>query len=95
MAWRFSLAAHTSAVSREILPVADSIQWVRRPHRKKQSQVDRLAVSKLNFRLVIAAKKFLRRIARPVIKPMVLGLPVNIRRLLVQNLQPAGRGVPR
>ena len=77
---------------REISPAAVSIRWVRRPHPRKQWQADLAAASKLNFRRAIAAKRFLRLIVRPVIRPTALACPANIRRWLVRNLQPAARG---
>ena len=50
------------------------------------------AASKLNFRRAIEAKRFLRPIVRPVIRPTALAWPANIHRWLVPNLRMEARG---
>src|SRR5437879_7946146 len=91
MAWRFSSAARTSAVTLEISPAADSIRWARHLHRRKQWQADQAVANKPNFRRAIAARKCSQPTVRLVIRPTALVWPVSIHRSLAQNLRPAAR----
>ena len=52
----------------------------------------RLAANKLNFRRATAARRFLRLIVRPVIRPTALAWPANIHRWPVLNLRMGARG---
>src|SRR4029078_11822676 len=89
------LSARPPGLTREIAQVPHPIRWGRRQHRRKQSQEDQAAASKLNFRRAIAAKRFLRQIVRTAIRLPVSEWLANIHRLPVRNLQPADRGAPR
>jgi len=83
----YGLAARISVVTPGISVVAGSIRWVHRLRQRKQPQV-LLAASKLrNYRRAIAAKRFLPRIVRRVIRPTAWACPANIHRWLVRNLQ--------
>ena len=61
------------------------------PRRRKQWRVVPAAVSKLNFRRAIEAKRFSRQIVRPAIRRTVLAWPANIHRLLVPSSRMAAR----